>query len=540
MSLAVEMVGINREKCDLRQPTCSQCTRACVSCPGYKDSFSLRIRDETFTTRCKAQEIKRRRNQPLLKTKSQPHGTTKTLALEHSITRTTESINALATGHTVAYAPPYPTDPSWLSLHHGTAYYMPKVQHDRVLIGNKLSYPTSLTIDLEEAALNNFLNNYASHSVFDYLPDFYNSLRGSNPAIDLAVSVPALALLSQDIHHPALLRLSYSKYAKVLQVTQNALGDTNLSTCDGTLLSVLLLALFEALVLKGREQPTNWNAHIQGSAALLEMRGTKQFDRPIGWHLFFHASNSIRTNCVIKAMPVPKSLGFPLWQNSPFESQNRLALRIGRVLDEFAQLRAYKTTMKYSKWILKSCALDNEIEEILSEMSKNMPFKIANSVKASGLPRQLYTFTDGADEYLTTKALKRWNTLRMIRIFLDDLICGALSTNYWDKTSTSPVFYQISDEKRLCLYQLTKNRAELAITAILRSVPKSISSSDMPQFSGKSLICPLSAIAVSRLASESAKESARNILRFLGHTYGLIQATESANMAMEYNDVGDW
>ena len=40
-------IPTNMLQCDLKEPSCSQCIRAKVDCTGYRDAFSLKLRDQT-------------------------------------------------------------------------------------------------------------------------------------------------------------------------------------------------------------------------------------------------------------------------------------------------------------------------------------------------------------------------------------------------------------------------------------------------------------------------------------------------------------
>lgn len=75
-------------------------------------------------------------------------------------------------------------------------------------------------------------------------------------------------------------------HATLLRSTQQTLNDVEFVTRDDALISVLLLALFEALVFQGRQVPINWTTHVQGATALLETSGPEQFKSPLVYTCF--------------------------------------------------------------------------------------------------------------------------------------------------------------------------------------------------------------------------------------------------------------
>lgn len=115
------------------------------------------------------------------------------------------------------------------------------------------------------------MQSYAPYSLFDYLPNLYKLDVPFGESMEEAVLVPSLALLSYEVRDPALLRLAFARYSKLVKKTQQALIAVEQAKSDSTLVSVLCLALFEAMSLRDNQEMANWNAHIKGAAALLEL-----------------------------------------------------------------------------------------------------------------------------------------------------------------------------------------------------------------------------------------------------------------------------
>ena len=396
--------------------------------------------------------------------------------------------------------------------------------------------PMTLRLDIPAFALSHFMQTYAVSSPFDYLPEYYQSLLKSDENLALALEAPALALLAHDLRQPGLLRLAYSKYPVALAGTQKALASPDLATLDSTLVSVLLLTLYEALVFRGRHSPKSWHAHVQGSAALLQLRGEKQFDSPLGWPLFSHASGNIRTSCVFLGVRVPLALEELSGQAASLPASNYRVIRLGYVLDELSVLRCSESSIPVSERVMRTYELDNELIAIMTYLAHTSP---VSEMRASDIPQPVYAYKNRATYHTSHKEAKQWNTIRTVRLILAQYIWAALKCEAVDSSVTLDM-QECPNEKWQWLRETMVDRAEEAISGILYSVPYSLELSQVPRASANWLIFPLSAIAVSRLAPVSAKMYARNRLRFISTEYDLGQALESVKVAMEGGHLEDW
>ena len=398
---------------------------------------------------------------------------------------------------------------------------------------------SNLYMGPEDAALAHFMHHYVASSPFSYLPVFYDSIIGSKLHLDLAVSVSGLVLIAKDLQEPALLRHAYSRYAVVLTKTQNALNHAHLATLDSTLISILLLSLFEALVFQGRQSPKGWHTHIQGCAALLQMRGAEQFKRPLGRHLFLHASNSIRSSCITQAIEVPKALR-TLQEHVPsLTGTDHAAFELVFVLDNFAEIRARWPCLNTLQRLQKCQKLDEKIADLLVLLNEVAPFEPISLPDSSIAPFGMRTYGGGADQYTSPKHAKRWNTARMLRIMLNGYLCNALAQSETVVSAgMSPLNGLTNDQS--WLHHLAAYQAEQAMTGILRSAPFSLGLSKSPHLSAKPLILPLASIVTSQLAPISAKTFAKDRLRFIGSAYGHVQASEAASISSSLDGLEDW
>jgi hypothetical protein len=123
------------------------------------------------------------------------------------------------------------------------------------------SKPFSLTAPLllriEDLALNHFLSSHVCGSHFNYLPKVYNNDQDCN-TLSASVRAAALAALSRELKEPDTMRKAREQYSQALVLVNQALAKPSLAVLDSTLISVLLLSLFETVAQESRDTPTNW------------------------------------------------------------------------------------------------------------------------------------------------------------------------------------------------------------------------------------------------------------------------------------------
>lgn len=344
-----------------------------------------------------------------------------------------------------------------------------------------------------------------------------------------------LVLVSQDLQQPALLRHVYSKYVKVLANAQEALNNAKLVRLESKIIQILLLSLFEALIAQGRQSPKGWHTHNCGCAALLQMRGAGQLERPLGWHLFLHASNSIRSSCIKRGVEVPMTLKTLQAQAPSGTAMEHADLRLGSILENFAEIRAHWPHLALSQQVQRYQKLNDEIGSVVAHLYEIAPFEPISTLERLNSPADMLTYGDGADRYTSLKHAKHWNTVRMPQIMLNDHMYSAL-TQEEGQESAGKSFSDLSDDASW-IYQRAAYQAEQLTCGILRSIPFALEISGQPHLFAKPLIFPLTIIMTSKLAPVSTKLFARDRLRFIGSTCGHTQTSEAAKMPIKSNSL---
>jgi hypothetical protein len=109
---------------------------------------------------------------------------------------------------------------------------------------------SNVQVSAEQQAVCFFFSNYvlepseSSKSVYDCLPALYNN-ESEKSAMSCAVTALGLAGLSYRRGGPCMLSAAKSMYSSALHLTNEALRDPKTAVADATLISVLLLGLYE-------------------------------------------------------------------------------------------------------------------------------------------------------------------------------------------------------------------------------------------------------------------------------------------------------
>ncbi|KAI0969589.1 hypothetical protein F4678DRAFT_165459 [Xylaria arbuscula] len=505
-SKACEPCRKKRRKCDLGQPGCSQCRRAGISCSGYRDAFALRMRDQSCSIARKVHAQRAHR------------------ALEAS-ERSPSAVRQTVTTSSQTWADN--------GLDREDAE---ESEHNLDLL--QIAH---LPADVTELSLTYFMQTYAIQSFFAYLPDLYGAIPSEDRHnVDFIVSVPALVLLSLTRRDASLCRIAYARHAKALTKTQNALASPDLVARDSTLLSVLLLGLFEALVFQGRSDPCNWAAHMRGSATLLNIRGTSQFDTALGQRLFIHCSGQIAARYSTMCLPIPPFLKPLQDYAASIGAIDELGVRLGLVLNDFAALRIDQEAPPSTQRLQKFLELDRKISDFLEAMLMVAPYEKFEDTNSR--PREIRSYRARCDKYPSHLTAKRYSNLRMMRLFISEEICDivvplidALETG--QNASCDGDFTIVSLDR---IHEMAAQSAEAAINDMLFSVPYQIELSSDACNTVRSLILPLSSISVSTLSPLSARLYARERLAYISAEYGLIQARQYAGVSTEHKSLKDW
>jgi hypothetical protein len=396
----------------------------------------------------------------------------------------------------------------------------------------------SLAIKPEDVALAHFMLSFAPTSPFSYLPSFWFGGLAEDESVRLALNGPALAVLALDSNRWELMSLARSYYSRALARTNNALSSPQLAVLDSTLLSVLLLAAFEAVAFRGRTLPRSWTVHVQGTAALLTVRGGRQFESAMGQKLFHQASMNVRASCSQQRIPIPSEISNLQKYAATVMNDNSKSYRIHTLVERFVALRANMRGMLATKVVHEALDLDKEANELLEDRKLKQPYNVLLSEES---PVKVYTYKGILHRYTSQSSARSHNVFRMFRLIFNEWIFCAYQENLRGVVVDRPATNHSLHEEWDQLPMKAALKGEEMIDEILASVPYSLELLEKSSSaSARLLIWPLTSIGTSELCSMSAKKFVVDRLKALAERHDLFQAMEAATMLEEGVSIEDW
>ncbi|OIW26196.1 hypothetical protein CONLIGDRAFT_706264 [Coniochaeta ligniaria NRRL 30616] len=237
---------IRRVRCDQRKPTCGNCPKQKLECPGYGDQFLHRHRDETM----------------------------KTAKRSGSSVVAFQSLAETA----ILKSPVIPDDS-----------FVPATQHRSLVLSSLLPGTQDVALNFFFLAYGSSLDIEATGSLFHLLPAMYATCAPSSP---LALATAALA-----VNITGLWRLRGSDttlarqlYAQAVTRVRETIMDTTQNRSDELLMATLVLESYDSV---NREHQCNLSpsVHASGSGALLKHRAVLNYRNQLSQHLVLAIRN---------------------------------------------------------------------------------------------------------------------------------------------------------------------------------------------------------------------------------------------------------
>lgn len=176
--------------------------------------------------------------------------------------------------------------------------YRSPARHGRnVTIGQQAALylvPDSVPLPQNEAALREFLDNTLRK---------FHAVK-QDVAVLLATEAVALSLCAGGAEQKDAAEHAAQSYGKALSAICEAMQDPTRATSDATLLSILLFALYESIVL-GDHAASTVAKHIEGAVAIVRARGVQHFEEAQALLLFDAVRNKMLTDMAQLRQPSP-------------------------------------------------------------------------------------------------------------------------------------------------------------------------------------------------------------------------------------------
>ena len=386
-----------------------------------------------------------------------------------------------------------------------------------------LSSPQSLFEPINEVAMAHFVNSFVSGSHFDYLPGLYSKTSIMTP-LQSSMYASALANLARERCESDMMRTAQSYYGQALRQTKKALLSEQ-ATQDSTLVSVLILSLYETIALSDQMSIKSWDTHTEGAVSLLQLRGLESLQTDMGQKLYIQVSNNIRVSCVQRAVPLPTRFIELDKQATVFLDHSNPVLQFWPIVDAFIHLQIMDRSRDlYEPMTIMKQAL--MLEQMLMDLTNGLSsLGVYEVLEHENIPKE--AFEESAHWYKDHRVARLWNTIRMTRIFVNEVLYEQSSILLETQIPAESISWN-------AIQLLATETATDAATGILASVPQFIQKPKdqnihplrVSTVSG--LVWPLSAVGASKLVSEEARKYAIQTLLVIGRDARLPSATKIA------------
>ncbi|MCJ1234892.1 hypothetical protein MMC14_002856 [Varicellaria rhodocarpa] len=328
--------------CDLKKHGCSQCSRAQLTCSGYRDTEALRFRNES-----------------------------------NAVQKKVHARNAAK------------------------------------------SIPPAVAISASSRAKDIFYHDYVVGPTkpLHFLLAFQSS---KNELLSKSIYAVALAYLHYQRHSLDTREEARQHYTKALSLTSATLKYPDRAKKDATLLAVLLLDLYEKIIDKELKFEGPRAAHLSGALSLVKLRDDQQFKDPITLGILMRLSTSLLISCAASNRPVSAeliTLRSKITAYSPTPCDPKW--RESDLMIEFIRIRRDMENIVVSNEVAINLLvnLDVQFSKLALEVPPSWQYQTIYMDKEADHHYKMYYHIYPADN-----VAQMWNTLRLIRILLNELI----------------------------------------------------------------------------------------------------------------------
>ncbi|KIV79406.1 hypothetical protein PV11_06968 [Exophiala sideris] len=420
-----------------------------------------------------------------------------------------------------------------------TATLGSKAQRDRKGV-SELRHVSPLQSNIFDAR--NYVTGAAIHSLLtsavvgghlDFLPRYYGKSTTDGP-LQISLEAAALSRFATETGKQEVSDMAETKYRFALIETAKSVQDAANAKSASTIVSVLLLSFCEANSSDVWTSMQAWTKHIHGAYALLTLGDCSLLSKEIGRKLFMLVVSSMTLHSMQQAVPLPDNLNdiFKLIDTQGQVSDPRIQFQ--PLIEDFINLRIElrQGACHQPRMVVDQAQdLDRRAQLITDEMRQHPDYKFEiRHLENTTCPAHSNRYHH---VYASLSALLLWNSLRMLRVLLNEVIY-----EYSDKLKTT-------DDTSTASLTLKTTSSEIVTgicVEICGSVPVSSYTTDKQEPNHISmvhfLIWPLFKVATTLHAPAALRKDALSKLDRLGRKYK-VQRALLASYQANSGDVND-
>lgn len=330
-----------------------------------------------------------------------------------------------------------------------------------------LSYRT-LGPTLEERATSFFVSNYVvgikgptrGHlSSLETTYHFDDNLMASIKAVGLAG-------FANVENSAAVMKEARREYATALRLTNSALRSPVDAKRDSTLLSIMILSIYETVAGNNQKSFKSWAEHIHGAAALVKLRGLDQLQTAEGRRMVIQVTSNLLISCIQRAIALPNHILDLRAEIKKLIDESEPAWQVQELMIKFCAFRAARNNGAINDpRIILANAL--EIDDQFMTIFTNPPLSWRYETRYSNMDAE-HVWNGSYHVYYDYWVAQLWNAMRTCRMLLHEAIRDALLQGF---QSRPPVFSGIEHTAQ---FQLSTDILYQMQAEVLASVPQHI------------------------------------------------------------------
>ena len=498
-------------QCDAKPEGCTPCARTGRVCPGYRKQVDLMFRDQSSNVIRKAKAAEAKKSES-------------------------------------------PAPPSSKSSR-GTTPNSEPVE-DLELVSRQWDPIFSIEPTLDERATCYLVFNYLigiqspSRGVLDNLLLLYQT-NSIDDNLLTAVKAVSYASYAHHMQSTELTDVSRYQYTKAVKMTNLALQSNTDAVKDSTLMSVMILRMYEILTAGTQRSLEAWMEHIRGSAALVKMRGDDQLKTAQGRRLFVQASIGILTSCVQLNIPMPKQVEDMVRKvphHMPADDDfAHIAFHNLLAMIEVNQFRAaiHKGRLtNYHDILSQALELDTRLHSIADDPPPEFRYHVLRTA-----PNSEVAFRDTYYVYSDLLTANLWNSVRVFRVLVHEQIRNTMLQGFATKPPTftlpehtmqyqrsTDICYELGAE---ILFSVPQHLYDLKMPDI-RASGADFKMTDVRASGGYNLMWPLWLAGVMDVGTEDMRLYAIKSMRRIGQEMGIRQAFMLAEVIENKAEIDVW
>ncbi len=315
-----------------------------------------------------------------------------------------------------------------------------------------------------------------SHQRFDFLYDIWKpGMHTTDRQLDgVMASMTAVGLvgISQLTHSEETIDSARKSYGTALCLTNAALRDPEEALKDTTMLSILILGVFEMMAEPGLKTMQTWHDHINGAVILAKLRGTSQFRTRAGICMFNMLCECVMISCMQRKVPMPPelvALQGDLLTNPMAEHEPRgfggadLCKPVYKILQARHDISVTGLSSNLDELLGRLDDIEAEFDRTISLFPADCYYKVFKVTRAHKA-----VFRDVCHVYPSIATASVWNALRACRILVLETILMAIQQHFPDVGDDG----ELVPQQYMAAFRQAWVKIERVNFAIVASVPQ--------------------------------------------------------------------